>query len=109
MKHIEFAHGYYFLYDLKDVYKAHDPYSEDLAFSYNFKDHLKVDIDKLKQKKAEKEEENKKEFEKLKSQIDQKSSSFIAQNSPETKDRSPTEKKNEGMPVIEVEEVIEED
>ena len=76
MKHIEFSRGHYFLDDLQKemALKSNDynssnnklPKGKELEFTYNLGDNLKIDIEKAKQKKQEKEEQSKKAFEELK-------------------------------------------
>lgn len=47
MKHIEYSQGHYFIEDLQEE-KA-------MQFTYNFKDQLKIDIDKAREEKKQKE------------------------------------------------------
>jgi hypothetical protein len=65
-KHIQFSKGQHFLCDLQQ--------EQNLDFSYNLGNGMKIDIEAAKQKKAAKEqqqEETKKQFELLKAQMEQ--------------------------------------
>ena len=71
MKHIEFSQGYYFLDDLQKSQQL--PTGQQLEFTYHLNDNLKIDIEKAKQKKIEKEEQSRKEFEDLKKKMEEES------------------------------------
>lgn len=61
MKHIEFARGFYFLDELQSHLKSglpnkdYEPAGKELEFTYDLGDNMKIDIEKIKKKKIEKE------------------------------------------------------
>lgn len=76
MKHIEFAQGHFFLDDLQAVLKQRKDSGaqisgKELEFTYDLGDNMKIDIDKAKEKKKEKELTAQKEFESLKKKIEE--------------------------------------
>ena len=80
MKHIEFAQGFQFFDDLLTHIKQQKDLGamisgKELEFTYDLGDGMKIDIDKAKEKKREKEESAKKEFELLKKKIEEEKAS----------------------------------
>eukprot|EP00347_Sterkiella_histriomuscorum_P022347 403330799 len=78
MRHIDFSQGFYFLDDLQEHLRANVSTDEQLGernqnfdFTYNIQEELKIDVEKAKQKKIEKEMQQKKEFEALKQKMQQ--------------------------------------
>ena len=72
MKHIEFSQGFYFLDDLQEHLKNAsyiDPADRKFDFTYNIHEELKIDVEKAKAKKMEKEQQMKREFEELKNKM----------------------------------------
>jgi hypothetical protein len=80
MKHIEFAQGFQFFDDLLTHIKQQKDLGamisgKELEFTYDLGEGMKIDIDKAKEKKREKEESAKKEFELLKKKIEEEKAS----------------------------------
>lgn len=71
LKHIEFAQGFYFLDDLQSFLKAikPEPSGKELEFTYDLGENMKIDIEKVKQKKHEKELKSNQEFQELKKKM----------------------------------------
>lgn len=51
MKHIEYSNGHFFLDDLR---KDNQGRQENLDFTYNLNDQLKIDLEKIKEEKIKK-------------------------------------------------------
>ena len=87
LKHIEFAQGFYFLDDLQHYLKATkgpdvSPSGKELEFTYDLGDNMKIDIEGIRQKKQEKEQQSKKEFEELKRKMDAAKLQEVVKPSP---------------------------
>lgn len=86
-KHIEFSRGYFFLDDLKKQAKmVNEVVGDQVEFSYNFNEGLKIDVEAAKQKQAEreqKEKERQREFDKLKLQMETSLGSSVQIKTPQ--------------------------